>query len=527
MPGVSINDYVQYTSAYGDFPRFYNTALAPQDVMTLGTALATMINPTYVVIGGAIFIAYLGYKYYKELSHNIRDDGSIVINSELRDAFKNILTSDAGVSETIITTGMQNIPTSFTTTSVGTAYYRELDVLGYYESFKATSNSFILPADCYLNVTFTSDICNEIAQETGRNVFYSNRTNRYAPEKAHLKPQIYFNVTSSSFEKYTSAIAGFYHWYDTSAYGQGYIPMADGSVNYGAFDATNYSKSGVVSATVDIIKYAGQAVTDSILEINDDIVHEVNMPSTDEILDIPMNPVTNTVIPDGSVIKPTTGITDQIIDIPIKDIVDIEVPEVDVQPEPEPEPAPVIDWTTFFDWIANFFTNLGSLFQPLFDYIENFFDFLGDLLTFIFSPLFDFISDFFIKLGDLLGDILGMIFEPLFDFISDFFVKLKELISELFVPTIDLSSAFDIPDDKFIPFHKFSFDDLFNITPKPIRFDTVVNFGSITYPIKLYLDEVDIIMDNIDLIRNIFSYTLLLISINLAISVLLPKRVMD
>ena len=173
------------------------------------------------------------------------------------------------------------------------------------------------------------------------------------------------------------------------------------------------------------------------------------------------------------------------------------------------------------------FTNLGSLFQPLFDYIENFFDFLGDLLTFIFSPLFDFISDFFIKLGDLLGDILGMIFEPLFDFISDFFVKLKELISELFVPTIDLSSAFDIPDDKFIPFHKFSFDDLFNITPKPIRFDTVVNFGSITYPIKLYLDEVDIIMDNIDLIRNIFSYTLLLISINLAISVLLPKRVMD
>lgn len=540
LPGVDINEYSEYIDTYGDFPKVYNLGIGTQDVMTVGTAVATMINPTYVAVGGAVLIAYLGYKYYQDFKHNIRNDGTIVIDAQLRDAFKNVLNADANLSETIITSGEQNIPTHFTTTSYGTAYEIGTTEYAYYNSFKATSNSFIFPRKIKFNATFTSDICNEIADITNKNVFNATATNRFAAksDKFHFKPNVYFDTKFSYGSPNMAAYGGFYYYFFNSS-SSGYLPKSCAYQAYGNFDATSYTKSGVVSATVDIIECDGITVTDSTIKITDDIVHEVNMPSTEDILDIPMDPVTNIPLPDGSVIKPTTGITDQIIDIPIKDIVNIEVPDIPINPDPgtkpdpapdpepdpkpDPEPDSVTDWPTFFTWIANFFINLGELFQPLFDYISNFFDFLGDLLTNIFSPLLEFVVDFFAKLGDL----LNLIFKPLFDFISSIGLKLKNLLIELFVPTIDLETAFELPDNIFLPFHEFEFDDLFNVTPKPIRFDIAVNFGSVIYPIKIHFDEIDIISNNIGLIRNIFSYTLLLASIYSAIAVFLPKRVMD
>ena len=447
LEDVDINEYIEYINTYGDFPVPQNLGVATQDVMTIGTAIATMINPTYVAVGGAVLVAYLGYKYYEHFKHNIRNDGSLVIDAQLREAFRNILNADAGASETIITSGTQNIPTHFTSTSVGTAYLEKSDVIGYYKSFKGTSNSFIIPFTCTFKVSFVSDICNEIAQKTNSDVFsVTSDSSRYLSNKGHFKPYISFATSKNWGSTVTSAYGGFFDWYPSSIYGRGYIPSPHVTKHYSDFNATKYSSSGVVSATIDIVEINDKPVSGSSVTVNDNVAHEVNMPSTEDILETPKNPVTDTVIPDGTVIKPSTGITDQIIDIPIKDIVNIEipdkVPEPDPQPEPEPEkpqpepdttPDSVTDWTTLFTWIANFFTKLAELFKPLFDYITNFFDFLGDLLKDIFAPVLDFVADFFTKLGDL----LKLVLKPLVDFVTNFFVEIGKLLNLIFKPLFD------------------------------------------------------------------------------------------
>ena len=183
-------------------------------------------------------------------------------------------------------------------------------------------------------------------------------------------------------------------------------------------------------------------------------------------------------------------------------------------------------WDNFLSFLDGLLAPIVGLLQFIYDLLKPIIGFFGDILKFLGDILSAILDGVIGAIGSLV-DLLTGILDFLLSLVDALIDALVGALEGLFVPTIDLSKAFEIPENVFVPFHEFEFDDLFNVTPKPIRFDIAVNFGSVIYPIKIHFDEIDIISNNIGLIRNIFSYTLLLASIYSAIAVFLPKRVMD
>lgn len=183
-------------------------------------------------------------------------------------------------------------------------------------------------------------------------------------------------------------------------------------------------------------------------------------------------------------------------------------------------------WDNFLSFLDGLLAPIVGLLQFIYDLLKPIIGFFGDILKFLGDILSAILDGVIGAIGSLV-DLLTGILDFLLSLVDALIDALVGALEGLFVPTIDLSEAFSIPENVFVPFHEFEFDDLFSITPKPIRFSTTITFGSIVYPIKLYFDEVSVISDNIGLIRNIFSYTLLLASIYSAIAIFLPKRVMD
>ena len=235
----------------------------------------------------------------------------------------------------------------------------------------------------------------------------------------------------------------------------------------------------------------------------------------------------NQPLPNISVDAPLIDINDFIADNDISiDSVDTELPDNSVDSDS------VLDKILstilgFFTGFWDIFTSLlAGLLAPIISFLDWIYEgvklvigFLGDILSAIVDGVISSVKS--------LSDLLQAILDFLLSLVMSLVDALTLALQELFVPTIDLSEAFSIPENVFVPFHEFEFDDLFSITPKPIRFSTTLTFGTIVYPIKLYFDEISVISDNIGLVRNIFSYTLLLASIYSAIAVFLPKRVMD
>lgn len=240
-------------------------------------------------------------------------------------------------------------------------------------------------------------------------------------------------------------------------------------------------------------------------------------------ISVPMNQPLPNISVDAPITSPNDLIADNDISI---DATDTTIPDNSVDSDSVLDRI-LSSVTGFFD---GFFDALGSLLAGLLAPIiallellkgalQSVIDFLKSILSAITSGIVSGIT----SLADLLQSILDFLLSLVVSLVDALVVALEGL----FVPTIDLSKAFELPDNIFLPFHEFGFDNLLNIKPKPIRYDTVVRFGSVTYPIKIHFDEISVISNNITLIRNLFSYTLLLITINLAIAVHLPRKVMD
>lgn len=240
-------------------------------------------------------------------------------------------------------------------------------------------------------------------------------------------------------------------------------------------------------------------------------------------ISVPMNQPLPNISVDAPITSPNDLIADNDISI---DATDTTIPDNSVDSDSVLDRI-LSSVTGFFD---GFFDTLGSLLAGLLAPIiallellkgalQSVIDFLKSILSAITSGIVSGIT----SLADLLQSILDFLLSLVVSLVDALVVALEGL----FVPTIDLSKAFELPDNIFLPFHEFGFDNLLNIKPKPIRYDTVVRFGSVTYPVKIHFDEISVISNNITLIRNLFSYTLLLITINLAIAVHLPRKVMD
>lgn len=142
-------------------------------------------------------------------------------------------------------------------------------------------------------------------------------------------------------------------------------------------------------------------------------------------------------------------------------------------------------------------------------------------------------------LKSLLNSILNAI-KSILSAITGFLQALLDgilsLLSSLFSPTVSVSDLFSPPVGSGFSLitELFNFDSLWSIEPKPYRFKENWNYTDITgddndfsEPVEIRPFEVSIIQDNLSIIRNILSYSILIAVIWFIIIHFLPERSMD
>lgn len=159
------------------------------------------------------------------------------------------------------------------------------------------------------------------------------------------------------------------------------------------------------------------------------------------------------------------------------------------------------------------------------------------------TGVWDWLKSLINSIIDLLKSIVNGItgiFEYLGSFISNLVKALVDaftgMLEKLFVPTVAVDELFKVPSDsgfgKIVDF--FSWDKLWNITPQPYKFQTVMPIYDLTgngnnkdWNIEINLFDNKIVKDNINIVRNVLSYSILISSVWFVINHFLPKREMD
>lgn len=210
---------------------------------------------------------------------------------------------------------------------------------------------------------------------------------------------------------------------------------------------------------------------------------------------------------------------DSVKDMVVEDVeTDVTEPGGDNNNEEDYDESDIPD---SFKWLARLLTFLFSPFRSVKDFLVDQFTQLIDNIKNIPNV----ISDFFTNITDKISSLPSTI--------SDFF---SSVLTKLFTPTVTVSDLFAAPSGSGFALvtSLFNFDSLWNIEPKPYRFKADWNYKDVTKdnnnfiePIELRPFEVDIVQDNIVIIRNILSYALLIAVIWFIIIHFLPERSMD
>lgn len=130
-------------------------------------------------------------------------------------------------------------------------------------------------------------------------------------------------------------------------------------------------------------------------------------------------------------------------------------------------------------------------------------------------------------------DMLKAILDFLLGLIGMLLTGLLSLIKALFIPTIAVSELFSPPAGSGFGMlvDLFNFDKLWSIEPKPFRFKQFWNFNwldnEFSEEVEIRPFEVSIVEDNINIIRNVLSYSILIAVIWFVILHFLPERSMD
>lgn len=465
----------------------------------IGSFASTFFAPQSLAIaGGTALILYLGYKLYDQYKQHLDSNNKLQVTSDMIGSMRESLLNIVGSTNVIEFTGA--VPIAPTGTISATQVVNN----GIHLAHSITSTNNVFFVKNYRPTRFKLTSYSTIDGDTA--------TSTYATRDFSLSSGfMLLPVVSCSVwdDKTWTTQSGFRTSYDMKNYGGIAVNYGDSTVDYRGTIQTAY-------LNYELINSSGNVPSEIVAE-NEQVGYEVTVPS--DILEVPTAPVIDKpILPGTSFAPPTVDIgKTPIQNIPMEDVVQPQLP-TDTPTNPETPPQ-----TGNLTGLAEI---LQAVFQPLFDFIANFFSRLGNLLLDIFRPIFNVATDIINGIKNIIIEIFTPLFEWIAKFMTDLYTKLKELAIELFKPTIDLKEAFEIPEDKFVPIQDLEVNYL-ELTPKPIRFETDLKFGSIEYHVKLNFDEVDIITTNLDLIRNVFSYTLLLVSILGVIEIFKPKRVMD
>lgn len=150
----------------------------------------------------------------------------------------------------------------------------------------------------------------------------------------------------------------------------------------------------------------------------------------------------------------------------------------------------------------------------------------------IIEGIIDGIKSLVNSILDVLNSILSFLTGLLETLINAFI----SMFTSLFVPTVSISDLFSVPDGSGFGaiLDLFNFDKVFNITPKAYEFSTNIDILDLSpsgndrsWGIKINIFDNEVVKNNIDLVRNILSYSLLLGVIYFIVYHFLPKRDMD
>lgn len=162
-------------------------------------------------------------------------------------------------------------------------------------------------------------------------------------------------------------------------------------------------------------------------------------------------------------------------------------------------------WDTLFGFLKTLFSPITNLLSSLWDLIKSLFDMLKGLLTSIL---------------DLLKSLLQ---------------SLIDAISALFVPTVAFEDIFKDSQKNFIGqiVDFFDFTSLWNIEPKPLEFNIKMPFYDfakgerVPYEFDIKFFENKFMKENINLIRNVITYPILITTVYFIILHFMPKRDID
>lgn len=205
---------------------------------------------------------------------------------------------------------------------------------------------------------------------------------------------------------------------------------------------------------------------------------------------------------------------------------------VETIPLDTPVDTPVDTPSGILEGIKSFFSGLWDMLKGLLNGILGAIGALGDLIKSLIGGLLSGLSSLLSSILDVIKSILSSIG----NIVSGILNGLLDLIKSLFLPTVAVSELFSPPVGSgfSLLLDLFNWDNLWSIDPKPYRFKQNWDYVDITggdnnfsEPVEIKPFEVSIIQDNLSIIRNILSYSILIAVIWFIIYHFLPERSMD
>ena len=228
----------------------------------------------------------------------------------------------------------------------------------------------------------------------------------------------------------------------------------------------------------------------------------------DLILDIPtevMDKDLYTDIPTDVTVGVEAGILTPDGQVSEKDdqgVIDTPIPDIEVGETPTTGESL---WDTLLGWLGTLFKPVINLLKGLWELLKGLFDLLKDLLT------------------------------SILDLLKSLVKSLVDAIAGLFVPTLAFEDVFKFNQNTFFGQigEVFNFDKLWNLTPKPYEFEVDFPFYDFAeeeqrpYHLEVKFFDNKFVKENINFIRNITTYPLLLTTIYFIVMHFIPRREMD
>ena len=178
-----------------------------------------------------------------------------------------------------------------------------------------------------------------------------------------------------------------------------------------------------------------------------------------------------------------------------------------------------------YEWAVEIGSYIIAMPDAIGDYISALPEAIGTKISGLWTNLstaYESIKD---KIG-FIGDSIGSKVDAVKDGVKEGTDSLKEGLKEAFIPTINIGELIITPDEDN-PMESFDFSPIFELEPKEFVWEGDITFGNTTHHLVIAPFRVDIVADNLDTMRKVFTYTLLFMLILHFIRKFEPVRVMD